>query len=110
MDLPAGRRTAIADAMNFALGVRRAYLDLACDGMLSLANTAAAKACVDARGDPDELADPALQEVASRQVAQPKVLEPDLERYPASTAYSTVTDFARLRGWSASLPMMTAVW
>jgi hypothetical protein len=24
--------------------------------------------------------------------------------------YSTVTDFARLRGWSASLPMMTAVW
>ena len=23
--------------------------------------------------------------------------------------YSTVTDFARLRGWSASLPMMTAV-
>jgi hypothetical protein len=24
--------------------------------------------------------------------------------------YSTVTDFARLRGWSASLPMMTGVW
>ena len=24
--------------------------------------------------------------------------------------YSTVTDFARLRGWSASLPMITAVW
>ena len=24
--------------------------------------------------------------------------------------YSTVTDFARLRGWSASLPIMTAVW
>src|ERR1700691_3665934 len=24
--------------------------------------------------------------------------------------YSTVTDFARLRGWSTSVPMMTAVW
>jgi hypothetical protein len=23
--------------------------------------------------------------------------------------YSTVTDFARLRGWSTSVPMMTAV-
>jgi hypothetical protein len=27
----------------------------------------------------------------------------------ANELYSTVTDFARLRGWSASLPMMTAV-
>ncbi len=25
-------------------------------------------------------------------------------------AYSTVTDFARLRGWSTSFPMKTAVW
>ena len=25
-----------------------------------------------------------------------------------TVAYSTVTDFARLRGWSASLPMITA--
>ncbi|MGY3409821.1 hypothetical protein ACVWZV_005934 [Bradyrhizobium sp. GM5.1] len=25
------------------------------------------------------------------------------------SAYSTVTDFARLRGWSTSVPMMTAV-
>ena len=24
--------------------------------------------------------------------------------------YSTVTDFARLRGWSTSFPMKTAVW
>ena len=24
--------------------------------------------------------------------------------------YSTVTDFARLRGWSTSVPMNTAVW
>ena len=24
--------------------------------------------------------------------------------------YSTVTDFARLRGWSTSVPMITAVW
>ncbi len=24
--------------------------------------------------------------------------------------YSTVTDFARLRGWSTSVPLMTAVW
>ena len=28
----------------------------------------------------------------------------------AGRPYSTVTDFARLRGWSASLPMRTAVW
>ena len=25
-------------------------------------------------------------------------------------SYSTVTDFARLRGWSTSVPMTTAVW
>jgi hypothetical protein len=25
-------------------------------------------------------------------------------------AYSTVTDFARLRGWSTSVPLHTAVW
>ena len=24
--------------------------------------------------------------------------------------YSTVTDFARLRGWSTSVPLITAVW
>gem|GEM_PF-2870248 len=24
--------------------------------------------------------------------------------------YSTVTDFARLRGWSTSVPMKTAAW
>ncbi len=24
--------------------------------------------------------------------------------------YSTVTDFARLRGWSTSVPLSTAVW
>lgn len=24
--------------------------------------------------------------------------------------YSTVTDFARLRGWSTSVPFSTAVW
>ncbi len=28
----------------------------------------------------------------------------------SESPYSTVTDFARLRGWSASFPMMTAVW
>ena len=27
-----------------------------------------------------------------------------------SPSYSTVTDFAKLRGWSASLPIATAVW
>jgi hypothetical protein len=32
-----------------------------------------------------------------------------LERHGPRRPYSTVTDFARLRGWSASLPMMTAV-
>jgi hypothetical protein len=25
-------------------------------------------------------------------------------------SYSTVTDFARFRGWSTSLPITTAVW
>jgi hypothetical protein len=30
--------------------------------------------------------------------------------FRAFSPYSTVTDFARLRGWSASLPMTTAVW
>jgi len=28
----------------------------------------------------------------------------------ALVTYSTVTDFARLRGWSTSVPMITAVW
>ncbi len=28
----------------------------------------------------------------------------------ADRAYSTVTDLARLRGWSTSFPMKTAVW
>jgi len=28
---------------------------------------------------------------------------------PLSKRYSTVTDFARLRGWSTSVPMKTAV-
>ena len=45
----------------------------------------------------------------SRAELQPmvQVLFPLCHR-PQAT-YSTVTDFARLRGWSASLPMMTAV-
>ena len=34
----------------------------------------------------------------------------DLVGNVMASPYSTVTDFARLRGWSASLPMMTAVW
>jgi hypothetical protein len=29
---------------------------------------------------------------------------------PVWPCYSTVTDFARLRGWSTSVPMTTAVW
>ncbi len=28
----------------------------------------------------------------------------------AVTGYSTVTDFARLRGWSTSVPRATAAW
>lgn len=32
-----------------------------------------------------------------------------ISRRPADAPYSTVTDFARLRGWSTSVPMMTAV-
>jgi hypothetical protein len=28
----------------------------------------------------------------------------------STVTYSTVTDFARLRGWSTSFPMKTAVW
>ena len=28
----------------------------------------------------------------------------------ACAAYSTVTDFARLRGWSTSVPFSTATW
>jgi hypothetical protein len=28
---------------------------------------------------------------------------------PAAADYSTVTDFAKFRGWSTSVPMMTAV-
>jgi hypothetical protein len=28
----------------------------------------------------------------------------------ADHPYSTVTDFAKFRGWSTSLPMKTAVW
>jgi hypothetical protein len=31
-------------------------------------------------------------------------------RAAALDAYSTVTDFARLRGWSTSVPLSTAVW
>jgi hypothetical protein len=31
-------------------------------------------------------------------------------RPPGPPAYSTVTDLARLRGWSTSVPLMTAVW
>jgi hypothetical protein len=37
-------------------------------------------------------------------------LPPLRERRAHARAYSTVTDFARLRGWSTSLPMKTAVW
>ena len=29
---------------------------------------------------------------------------------PDRGAYSTVTDFARFRGWSTSVPICTAVW
>jgi hypothetical protein len=32
------------------------------------------------------------------------------QNFRALGPYSTVTDFARLRGWSASFPMTTAVW
>ena len=31
-------------------------------------------------------------------------------RYRGRVPYSTVTDFARLRGWSTSVPRATAVW
>ena len=30
--------------------------------------------------------------------------------YEAVSPYSTVTDFARFRGWSTSVPLSTAVW
>jgi hypothetical protein len=30
--------------------------------------------------------------------------------HPFAHPYSTVTDFARLRGWSTSVPIRTAVW
>jgi hypothetical protein len=33
-----------------------------------------------------------------------------LYKFYAEAAYSTVTDFAKLRGWSTSVPMSTAVW
>jgi hypothetical protein len=33
-----------------------------------------------------------------------------LPLFDAPTAYSTVTDLARLRGWSTSVPSITAVW
>ncbi len=34
-----------------------------------------------------------------------ELLEPD-----GAAAYSTVTDLARLRGWSTSVPLSTATW
>jgi|LNFM01.1.fsa_nt_gb hypothetical protein len=30
--------------------------------------------------------------------------------YACESLYSTVTDFAKLRGWSTSVPIRTAVW
>ena len=33
-----------------------------------------------------------------------------VQRSLPSGGYSTVTDFARLRGWSTSVPLSTAVW
>ena len=33
-----------------------------------------------------------------------------LNASPWFQAHSTVTDFARLRGWSTSVPLMSAMW
>ncbi len=62
------------------------------------------------------------QERAARPAAKRSARRPDAEAVGASfpgrdvpaassrrRAYSTVTDFARLRGWSTSVPLSTAV-
>ena len=49
--------------------------------------------------------------ISRRDIISPMASSPDILRnaQPNNRGYSTVTDFARLRGWSASLPMTTAV-
>ena len=45
---------------------------------------------------------------APRQTAEPMNPAPPVTR--KRRPYSTVTDLARLRGWSTSVPRSTAVW
>ena len=50
---------------------------------------------------------------ALRQVAKGKARRastPGLSSFWSAAAYSTVTDLARLRGWSTSQPRRTAMW
>ena len=37
-------------------------------------------------------------------------VETEVETSLIASFYSTVTDFAKLRGWSTSVPLLTAVW
>jgi hypothetical protein len=49
--------------------------------------------------------------IPRQQIPPNAVIQPNTVTSPAATVnYSTVTDFARLRGWSTSVPSTSAVW
>ena len=73
-ELPIGKRTAIADAMERSLAYKRACLGLAQAGKLEQPATEAERGCVDETYDPNRL-DPPLREAGSRLLALPKVWE-----------------------------------
>lgn len=51
-----------------------------------------------------------LQQVADFTDQLPSLFHANSELGPIRLGYSTVTDFARLRGWSTSVPFATATW
>ena len=102
-EMPADKRAGITDAMRKVVARKRACLDLAKAGRLDPPDGDAARACIDARGDPDRL-DGALERVASRQLAEPKTISamlsemagfvPDDDRPDLDTAELEAAPFA----------------
>ncbi len=90
-ELPVGRRTAIADAMERSLTYKRACLALAEAGKLEEPATEAERDCIDESYDPNRL-DAPLREAGSRLLASPKVWQAMISELASFVTLSDAPD------------------
>jgi pimeloyl-ACP methyl ester carboxylesterase len=90
-ELPAGRRTAIAEAMERSLAYKRACLALAEAGKLEQPATGAERDCVDESYDPNRL-DAPLRQAGSRLLALPRVWQAMISEMASFVTLSDAPD------------------